>query len=192
MDFTKKSYADAFFQEVIQKLHQAKIKAIFSLSPVFWFTYDGFREYRTDTELYLLFETDLCLVIDYRSIDGLNFCFRKLTDPEKEAYAKAYPADFFHCTETDDDPEPGEPCLTVRYELEYDSIADISLSPVTKPYAKWVDGDIVDVYPTSETFREITFTLHNSNRFVICPDSAEADGYARIWSEDVKEYTWEL
>ena len=82
IDFSKKSQTIKYFDSIIDDLRQSKIKAIFTLSPMFWDNHSGYRTYFTDAEVYILLENEYCLVVDYLFVDELDVRFRKLTSSE--------------------------------------------------------------------------------------------------------------
>lgn len=186
-DFSKKSQAADYFQAVMNNLQKSRIKTVFTLSAVSWNHNKCHRIYDTDTEVYVLFENDDCLVIDYRFIDGLDIQFRKLTEAEQIEYDRAKVKDFFNTVNDIYDYRENRIRRTETCEMEYGTIQNISLRSVTREYEKWIDNDIDFVSPTEETFDEISFTMNNGNGFVIMPCEASGDGYTLVWSEDTIE-----
>ena len=75
--------AKLYFENIIKKLNGVKICAVFSDSPLFNDN-NGYRLYRDDTPIYIVFENGQCLIIDYRFIDALCVDFRPLNQCEKE------------------------------------------------------------------------------------------------------------
>ena len=186
-DFYKKSETIKYFNSIMQDLQQSKIKAIFSIAPMSWNHHRGYRTYSTDTEVYILLENEFCLVIDYRFIDALDIQFRKLTSLEEDAYCKLREKDFFNTVNDIHDFRTNKIYRTETCNLEYSSIADVSLRSVTNDYSKWLEDGIDFVAPTDETFDEIKFTMSNGKSFIICADDAEVDGYTLFWSENTDE-----
>ena len=186
-DFSKKSETIKYFNSIMQDLQQSKIKAIFSIAPMSWNHHRGYRTYSTDTEVYILLENEFCLVIDYRFIDALDIQFRKLTSLEEDAYCKLREKDFFNTVNDIHDFRTNKIYRTETCNLEYSSIADVSLRSVTNEYSKWLEDGIDFVAPTDETFDEIKFTMSNGKSFIICADDAEVDGYTLFWSENTDE-----
>ena len=186
-DFSKKSETIKYFNSIMQDLQQSKIKAIFSIAPMSWNHHRGYRTYSTDTEVYILLENEFCLVIDYRFIDALDIQFRKLTSLEEDAYCKLREKDFFNTVNDIHDFRTNKIYRKETCNLEYSSIADVSLRSVTNDYSKWLEDGIDFVAPTDETFDEIKFTMSNGKSFIICADDAEVDGYTLFWSENTDE-----
>ncbi len=186
-DFTKKSQTIKYFNSIMGDLRQSKIKAIFSIAPMSWNHHRGYRTYSTDTEIYILLENEYCLIVNYRFIDALDLQFRKLTSLEKNKYYKLRENDFFNTVNDIHDYRTNRIYQTETCNLEYGSIADVSLRSVTNDYSKWLEDGIDFVSPTDETFDEIKFTMSNGKSFVICADDAEVDGYTLFWSEDTDE-----
>jgi hypothetical protein len=106
---------------------------------------------------------------------------------EEDAYCKLREKDFFNTVNDIHDFRTNKIYRTETCNLEYSSIADVSLRSVTNDYSKWLEEGIDFVAPTDETFDEIKFTMNNGKSFVVCADDAEVDGYALVWSEDTKE-----
>ena len=96
---SKKSQTTEYFNSIIPKLKGIKIKSIFFLSPPFWHNHENFRTYFYDTDVYILFENDYCLVIDYPFINELKVEFRKMTSQEKYDYERTYIKDIFNDAE---------------------------------------------------------------------------------------------
>ncbi len=186
-DFSKKSETIKYFNSIMQDLQQSKIKAIFSIAPMSWDHYRGYRTYSTDTEVYILLENEFCLVIDYRFIDALDIQFRKLTSLEEDAYCKLREKDFFNTVNDIHDFRTNKIYRTETCNLEYSSIVDVSFRSVTNDYSKWLEDGIDFVAPTDETFDEIKFIMSNGKSFIICADDAEVDGYTLFWSENTDE-----
>ena len=191
---SKASEAKRFLEEIIKKMRNIKIKTVFSAGP-FFSSNKGYRRYEDDTPIYIVFENDECLIIDYRFIDALYMDFRSLNSEENALLEKTMIKDFFNCTvdihrwAKNDNGESvaGAVDHTEIISLEYDAISNIDLRPVREEYEKWIDGDIDYVTPTKDTFDEIKFTMSNGNTFIICADDAYVDGYVMAWSTDAKE-----
>lgn len=186
-DFSKKSQTIKYFNSIMDELKVSKVKAIFSLSAPFWNQHRGFRSYSTYTELYVMLQNGMCLVITYYFVDNLEVQFRKLTTEEETEYSKMMIKDFFNSVDDIYDIYANKIKRVETCALEYDCISSVSLRSVTEKYNKWIDNDVDYVSPTKETFDEIKFTMSNGKSFVICADDAEVDGYALVWSEDTDE-----
>lgn len=185
-DFSKKSQTLEFFNSILNDLRKTKVKSVFCLPLAFWHTQMGYRRFYTDTELYILLENDYCLVIDYLFIDKLDLQLRKMTDDEKQFYSEINCKDLFNPSGHYAYNEERE-CKTDLYSLDYGSIESVSIRSVNKEYTKWINGDIVSVSPTAETFDEIRLTMSNGISIILYPASAEDDGYLLFWSEDAVE-----
>ena len=193
---SKASEANTYLNNIAKKMHGIKIKKIFSECPSFS-TVNGFRRYKDDTLLYILFENEQCLIINYRFIDSLCIDFRILTEEEKDIREHQLIKDFFNCTteiHTWAKNEKGELIVgkidhTEIISLEYDALQSIDLRPVTTKYSKWTKQGLDYVVPSAETFDEIKFTMNNGNTFTLCPEDADMDGYIMVWSVDAKEST---
>lgn len=188
------SKAKVYFEEIVKKMQNIKIKAVFSASP-FFSSNMGYRRYEDDAPIYVLFENDECLIIDYCFIDSLYIDFRPLNSEENVSLKKPMIKDFFNCSvdiHRWDKNDKGETIVgavdhTEIISLEYEAITEIDLRPVTKEYSKWIDGNLDYASPNKETFDQIKFTMSNGNTFVVCADDAEVDGYVMVWSTDAEE-----
>ena len=192
MILSKKSEANIFFGEILAKLKNIKIKSVFALTSPFWNTHKGYRSYDSDTELYILFENDTCMVIEYYFVDSLEIELRPMTSEEQEKYSKTMIKDFFNSSNDICDHITYEKIRNESCTLDYDSVKNIKLKVVVDEYEKWIDGGINFVKPTNETFDEIKIEMNNGKSFVICPDPASDDGYIHVWSEDSPNIVREL
>ena len=192
MVLSKKSEASIFLEEIFKKLQNVKIKSIFTLTSPFWNTHKGYRSYDSDTELYILFENDMCMIIEYYFIDSLEIELRPMTSEEKEKYSKIMIKDFFNSSVDICDHITYEKIRNESCTLKYDSVKNIEFKSVVNEYEKWIDGGIAFVKPTKETFDEIRIEMNNDKSFVICPAPASDDGYIYVWSEDCKNIVMEL
>ena len=192
MDFSKKSCVEEYFHILQNEISRIRIKSIFSMSSMSWNHHREYRTYDTDEEIYILFENEYCLVIDYRFIDELNIQYRKLNFQEQKEFDELYVKDWFNTTNEICDYCTGEAVRMETCKLEYGSIEGISLRPVTEEYDKWVDQDIDLVMPDEDTFDEIRFSMSNGKSFTICAGDAEIDGYTFVWSEDAEETIAEM
>ena len=192
IDFSKSTEVNKFFDEVLKSMQGVKIAAIFTLCASFG-TREGYRTYMEDTEVYILFENEECLVVEYPFIDDLSVSLRKFSEEEKKRHEETVLKDFFNdSTDVYTTITGNQPILRCNetISLEYDSLVSVKLEKVTQPYAKWIGGGIDDeVMPLDTTFEKMVFTMANGNTFVICPAAAELDGYTLVWSEDAQETT---
>lgn len=187
-DLSKKSQTTEYFNSIIPKLKGIKIKSIFFLSPPFWHNHENFRTYFYDTDVYILFENDYCLVIDYPFINELKVEFRKMTSQEKYDYERTYIKDIFNTVNhIHSNTYSNKICRVESCELEYGSIEKVTIRSVIGEYTTCVNNDFDFFEATEETFDEIEFTMSNGKSFIICADDAEADGYVLIWSKDTNE-----
>ena len=174
-----------FSDEVLNELQGVKVESVFSCRPSFSHR-NKIREYSIDTELYILFENGKCLVIEYPFIDALSVEFRSLSSEEMNLIENSIVDDFFNDT-TEIYNNNKELKRVINISLEYDCIKKIKLEYVAKPYEKWVGSDIELVNPNPTTFEKITFVMKNKKTFVVCPESAETDGYTLVCSKDAIE-----
>jgi hypothetical protein len=187
-DFSKACDAEMFFRNTLNEIKNVKVKAIFSLSPGFYRYKNLTRIYSTDVPIYILFENEMCLIIDYPFIDELHIQFRKMTSEEISACHYGALTDCFHNVNSHG--EDIEQIASIA--LEYDSINEILVHRFSRDYSKWIDNDVKITAAGKETFDEIKFTMDNGRGFTVCADDAEADGYTLIWATDAEAIIGEL
>lgn len=194
-NLSKKSQAEEFFTAVVEEMKGVPIKAVFSLSSVsFFHDGKGQRGLRifdaSDAKVFVMFENELCLVIEYPFIDSLDVDLRKMTTEESELYSdeEQQEKDWFNAVFKFRRSLKDEGYWSETYSLEYSTIEKVSFRSVTREYEKWISNNNLDfVNPTDETFDEITITMCNGKSIVICPEDALSDGYTMFWSEEARK-----
>ena len=181
-DFSKRSEVQKYFSEILEELKSAKITAV--LTTPFIFVDDGIFTYMQDEPVFIRFDNGKCLVIEYYFIDELSIGYREMTEEEIEIFSRDFDDCFNRTTTVYDGINSKKPAYEDKSSLEYGRLTKIELTPVVEKYEAWVDHDIVEVEPTDETFKLITFHMDNGKKFFIEPDVAEADGYSLLWSTD--------
>ena len=180
----KASDAAAFFDALLAKTGDVRIKALFSATMTYG--YDGGRRvYWLDEKCYIIFENDECLTVDFPFIDKLHLQYRRMTPEEREIYEASDIKDYFNYKSELYDPA-AKRFETRSIALEYDALDSIELRIRTTPYEVSASGS-EEKTPTPETFDEITFFMKNGKRFTICPEDAVNDGYADVYSGDAVE-----
>ena len=188
-ELSKASEAKKFFDDLIIKMYGIKIKRICSFCPSFN-SHAGYRIYSDCSPIFIEFENEQYLIIEYPFIDSLRVEFQSMDAKEISDNQDQMIKDYFNCTVdiyNSRNGEVGDISRTEIISFEYDAVSAIDLRPVKGEYSKWIDGDIDYVPPSEETFDEIKFTMRNGNTFVICADDAYVDGYVMAWSTDAKE-----
>ncbi|MDE7108119.1 MAG: hypothetical protein K2O39_07340 [Clostridiales bacterium] len=134
-----------------------------------------------------MFDNGKCLIIDFVFIDELTAEYREMTEEERETYNAREIKDCFNrCTDICDN--NGKVIAVERSALPYGCLTDIELEPLEdSEYTVWSDGGIIEVATTEETFCSIEFKMDNGKSFLICPGSAEEDGYSYLVSNDSVE-----
>ena len=190
-DLPKKSQAKEFFTAVVEEMKGVPIKAVFSLSSISFSSGRGLRVFDSgDAQVFVMFEDERCLVLEYPFIDSLSAELRKMTSEELEWYndEEHQEKDWFNAVFKRKKYLTDREFTTEIYSLEYSTIEKVSLRSVTEKYDKWLSNNDIDlVDPTDETFDEITITMENGKSIVICPDYALLDGYTLLWSEDARK-----
>ncbi len=185
-DLSKYSDTKLYFDFIMSKVQNTRVKSIFSLDCPFWNTHIGYRVYSCCERLYIMFENDMCLVIRYLFIDDLDIEYRKLTEEELLQYDKLNIKDYFNGSQDIYHYDTDTVACTETVKLDYSDIREICIRKVKCEYEKWIDGDLEWVMPTDETFDEIKFIMSNGNSFTVCADDAYVDGYVQVWSEDAE------
>lgn len=196
-DFSKQSDVTAYLTTVLQKAKGQKIKAVFSLTHMSWHTSELTRTYWINDSIYILFEDDMALIINYLYMDALALEYRPLTSDEKEKYTDGcaegrLEEDWFNCVTAHVNRANGKARRLQKCTLEYGRIVGFVLYPVSGKYLKWVNVPerstpaLTYVDATEETFDEIEFLMDNGKRISLCPDEADSDGYVYVWSDDVR------
>ena len=190
-DLPKRSQAEKFFDAIVEEMKGVPIKAVFSLSTISFSGGRGLRVFNSgDATVFVMFENERCLVLEYPFIDSLNAELRMMTPEELKMYndEEYQEKDWFNAVYKRGHYLTREIYMTETYSLEYGAIERISLRSVTEEYDKWLSNNDIDlVKPTDETFDEITITMDNGNSIVICPEWALFDGYTLFWSEDARK-----
>lgn len=183
--------AQCYFNELIGKIKEDKIEAVFSFDACVFNNHCGYRSYWVTDDVYIMFESKRCLIIRYLEVDSLEATFRELTKGELEAYEKLKSEecsinDFFNDVTYIYD-SISDRKRRSEINLEYGRITEIQLSPVTEDYWKWENGKLIHVWPTKETFNDITLIMDNDNRFVVCAGDELDDGACWVHSKDAIE-----
>ena len=184
-DFSKLSEVKKYFNKLLPKIKDKKIKAIY-LNNAFTSHNDTYYIFM-DTPAYIIFENGDCLVLEYYFIDELNIEYRTMTIDEENNFIEDPRKDYFNYAIDIYNPNiSSNPISNLKVKLSYGSIVDVHLKRVTKEYSKWRNGDVEFVLPTEETFNEIKFIMDNGKSFVIKAEDAEMDGYVKIYSNEIK------
>ncbi len=192
-DFSKRSHVERYMASVLKEIGEKRLKAVFSFDSLSWSHRQGVREYCICDAIYLLFENNMALIIDYLYVDELNMQYRSLSEEEKEKYGALKEKDWFNCSCDIYDFHTGQICRIETCMLEYGSITGFSLQPIVGEYLKWVYVSdratpvLESVTATDETFDGIELVMDNGGRIWIRPDEADSDGYVRLGSNTLRE-----
>lgn len=137
MILTKRAQANRFFEKVVKKVQNVKIKSIFELSS------------NDSEELFILFEEDLCLVIcRLVGIDAFKVELREMTKAEKEKYSNLMIKDGFDAS-------------------LYDCIKSVDVKCKTHEREVIIEEELDFVLPTEELFDVIIITMKNENALFV-------------------------
>ncbi|MBQ9760589.1 MAG: hypothetical protein IJW16_04510 [Clostridia bacterium] len=174
--------AKAYFEDIVNKMRNVKVKSVWSLSPIIGVR--GF--YMEDGFLYVSFENEQCLIIDYLFVDNLTVDLRSINEEERRRLDSLELRDYFNSSIKIYKGDKSEEFTVRKVEMEYAELDSIEIHRVTEEYSKWVDGDLEYVEPTDETFDSLKFVMRNGNSFTVCADDAMVDGYVNVWSDEAK------
>lgn len=181
---SKKSTAQKFFDKLVSKMEGIKIKNVFAFD-IGWSNHRGYRTYRIGIPfyIYILFENEECLVIQYPNINSLEAEVRPLTKEEIQRHEESPMKEFFNSTAYvySEDISHKDTCF-----LEFDTMKSVEIRSVTEECSQYC-REIYSyewVEPTEETFDEVKIIMNNGKSITFCGDTAEHMGDAFLWSED--------
>lgn len=182
MEVIKKyNNAKEYFEKLLPILKQKKIKKLCSFDSTYN-THLGKIMYSIDAPLYIIFEDNTCLIIEYYFVSELRIEYRKLTNEEIVEYEKLN--DLFNSKYEIYNPNTYTLSRIDTVELEYGYINEIEINKFSHEYEAWVEHSIALIPASDETFNEIAFIMNNKKAVCICPEDAESDGYLDIWVDD--------
>ena len=185
MEFIEKyNEAKEYFEKVSPTLKQKKIKKVCSFNSSYN-THSKRIIYSIDNPLYIIFEDNTSLIVEYYFVSELRIEYRNLTNEEIEETEKL--EDMFNVEHEIHNYKTYELSHIDTIELEYGYINEIEINKFAHEYEAWVDHYITLLPASDETFDEIAFVMNNGKAICICPEDAEADGYLDVWAEGSNE-----
>ncbi|MCQ2554094.1 MAG: hypothetical protein MJ171_00395 [Clostridia bacterium] len=181
----KASDARLYFEKLIEETKGHRIKSVYIRGFSLSFFSDNVREYSVDDNIYINFDNEMSLVVNFVDMDGLSLQYRSMDPDEKKSYDNAEYKDIFNNSIDIYQSESVVENNTITFE--YGELSSVELRKRTKSYDKWHNHNICEFEPSNETFDMITFYLSNGNTFIIEPDLAIFDGYQSIYSDDAVE-----
>ena len=180
MELIKKSETQKYFDKILRELNNEQIIKVCSNDDS-----GDDNKYSIDEPLYIIFSNKKVLIIEYYFIDKLSVEFRNLTDEEIQKFSTVNIKDFFNRTEEIYDYNTKNVNRRNSLRFNYDDIDCFNIDNVNEKYYAWDKDEMVLKEPTNETFDKITINLKNGNKIILCPETAEMDGYLDVWAEGV-------
>ena len=180
MHLIEKSKAQNYFNRILKLLDNAQIIKVCSLD-------DSGNDYRysIDEPLYIIFSNKKALIIEYYFIDALSGEYRSVTEDERHKFSTIDIKDFFNRTDDIYDYHTQNIKSRVSLRFSYDELDSVNINNVNEKYYIWSNKALILNEPTNETFDKIIFNLKNGNKIILCPQSAEMDGYLDVWAEGI-------
>lgn len=201
-DIQTKTELEFVFKIIKEKIGDSSIKRIFSFDDAIPRKNNNKIEYNTLEEpLYILFDNDYCLIIEFTNYSSIYLDYRKMT-PEKikQAIGNVSNKDIdylnnyhrIHGWNFDDKRNRIEDSFGMKEIIEihgnYDKIRDIQIDGFNNSYEKWIsDGSsssMITIPAGGDYFKSIKFILNNGIKIKMRPQDAEMDGYYDLIIED--------
>lgn len=201
-DIQTKTELEFVFKIINEKIGDSCIKRIFSFDDAIPRKNKNKIEYNTLEEpLYILFDNDYCLIIEFTNYSSIYLDYRKITLEEiKQAIENVSNRDIdylnnyhrIHEWNFDDNRNRIEDSFGMKEIIEihgnYDKISDIQIDGFNDSYEKWIsDGSsssMITIPAGGDYFKSIKFILNNGIKIKMRPQDAEMDGYYDLIIED--------
>lgn len=201
-DIQTKTELEFVFEIIKKKIGDSSIKRIFSFDDAIPRKNNNKIEYNTLEEpLYILFDNDYCLIIEFTNYSSIYLDYRKITLEEiKQAIENVSNKDIdclnnyhrIHGWDFDDNRNRIEDSFGMKEIIEihgnYDKISDIQIDGFNDSYEKWIsDGSsssMITIPAGGDYFKSIKFILNNGIKIKMRPQDAEMDGYYDLIIED--------
>ena len=201
-DIQTKTELEFVFKIIKEKIGDSSIKRIFSFDDAIPRKNNNKIEYNTLEEpLYILFDNDYCLIIEFTNYSSIYLDYRKTTSEEIKQtigsvsnknidYLNNYHR--IHGWDFDDKRNRIEDSFGMKEIIEihgnYDKISDIQIDGFNDSYEKWIsDGSsssMITIPAGGDYFKSIKFILNNGIKIKMRPQDAEMDGYYDLIIED--------
>ncbi len=193
-----KTEAEYIFESLKDKIIYHNVKRVFSMDALF--PSKSGDEYTTggcEHPLYILFDDDNCLIINFMFYSELYMEYRMIT---KEELGKINEKEIdylnfeinFHEWDYDDSGKRLDGSHVkeiINMNGKYDKLESVKVIGFNHEYWKWVNNGegcgMVLIPAGGDYFDELIFTLKNGIEIHICPEDAEADGYQDIIIRDI-------
>ena len=201
-DIQTKTELEFVFKIIKKKIGDSSIKKIFSFDDAIPRKNNNKIEYNTLEEpLYIFFDNDYCLIIEFTNYSSIYLDYRKMTSEEiKQTIGSVSNKDVdylnnyhrIHGWDFDDKRNRIEDSFRMKEIIEihgnYDKIRDIQIDGFNDSYEKWIsDGSsssMITIPAGGDYFKSIKFILNNGIKIKMRPQDAEMDGYYDLIIED--------
>lgn len=186
-----KTEADFIFNILKEKIGNSKITGIFSFDDSIPENKNNKIEYNSLAEpLYILFDNDYCLIIDFVFYSSLNVEYRKLKTEEINNISQNK-IDFFNSHhevygwDFDKNGNRIEESFKIKHVIDisgqYDEILKFEINGFHDEYFKWINNGInsslIKIPAGGDYFSQLKIILNNGIKIIICPQPTESDGY---------------
>ena len=186
-----KTEADFIFNIMKERIGNSKITGIFSFDDSIPENENNKIEYSSLAEpLYILFDNDYCLIIDFVFHSSLNVEYRKLKTEEINNISQNK-IDYFNSHhevygwDFDKNGNRIEESFKIKHVIDisgqYDEILKFEINGFHDEYFKWINNGInsslIKIPAGGDYFDQLKIILNNGTKIIICPQPAESDGY---------------
>lgn len=201
-DIQTKTELEFVLDVLKEKIGNNSIKRIFSFDDAIPEKENNIIEYNTLEEpLYILFDNNYCLIIEFTNYSSIYLDYRKITSEEINRsigsvsnkdidYLNNYHE--IHGWDFDENRNRIEESFEMKKTIEihgsYDKIRDIQIGGFNTSYEKWISNGSVSSMITipagGDYFKSIKIVLNNGIEINMCPQETEMDGYYDLKIED--------
>lgn len=201
-DIQTKTELEFVLDVLKEKIGDSSIKRIYSLDDAIPRKENNKIEYTTlEDPLYILFDNDYCLIIEFTNYSSIYLDYRKITPEEIQQgignisnkdidYLNNYHE--IHGWDFDENRNRIEESFRMKEIIEihgnYDKINDIQIDGFNDSYEKWIsngsNSSMITIPTGGDYFKSIKFILNNGIEIIVCPQDAEMDGYYDLIIED--------
>lgn len=202
-DIETKTEIEFIFNILKEKIKDSKIKRIFSADDRVpeknnnEIIYDMLEE-----PLYILFDNDYCLIINFIFYSLIHIEYRKISSEELKKHISSVnknEIDYFnghhevYGWDFDNNGKRIEESFRIKHIIdttgEYDKILSFQVNGFHNEYNKWIsNGDnssLITIPAGGDYFNVVKITLKNGIKIKICPQPAENDGYYDLIIEGI-------
>ena len=201
-DIQTKTELEFVLDVLKEKIGDSSIKRIYSLDDAIPRKENNKIEYTTlEDPLYILFDNDYCLIIEFTNYSSIYLDYRKITPEEiKQGVGNISNKDIdylnnyneIHGWDFDENRNRIEESFRMKEIIEihgnYDKINDIQIDGFNDSYEKWIsngsNSSMITIPAGGDYFKSIKFILNNGIEISMCPQDAVMDGYYDLIIED--------